>query len=130
MAKIKLGARPKNFTATVKTKLLNGDEVSVEMKYTYRTRSEFGAFLDEIFAENEVKPADNSEQAIAATLEKAYQTGVERHADQIMRAAEGWNLDEDFSRENVVALCDEIPAMAFAIMDTYRIAITEGRLGN
>ena len=44
MAKIKLGARPKNFTATVKTKLLNGDEVSVEMKYTYRTRSEFGAF--------------------------------------------------------------------------------------
>ena len=58
------GRTPKNFTATVKTKLLNGDEVSVEMKYTYRTRSEFGAFLDEIFAENEVKPADNSEQPL------------------------------------------------------------------
>jgi hypothetical protein len=130
MAKIKLGARPKHFPATVKVKMLNGDEVSVEMKFKYRTRSEFGAFLDEIFAENEVKPADNSEQAIVATLQNAYETGVARHADQIMRAAEGWNLDEEFSREKVIALCDEIPAAAFAIMETYRIAITEGRLGN
>jgi hypothetical protein len=47
-----------------------------------------------------------------------------------MRVIDGWNLDEDLTRENVQQLADELPAAVNAIMETYRSAITEGRLGN
>lgn len=129
MAKIKLGARPKNFNATVNVKLLDGTDGAIEMKFKYRTRTEFGAFLDEIHAENGASTAASDEDT-STLLKRAYETGVDRHAGQIMRAAEGWNLDEDFSLENIKALCDELPGVAFAIMESYRVAITEGRLGN
>ncbi len=128
MATIKLGARPKNFTAPVKFKLLDGTDAAIDVTFKYRTRTEFGAFLDEIYAENNVKPADADDQKNA--LERAYQAGVENHAKQIMRAAESWNLDEPFTLDSVSALCDEFPSAALAIMETYRVAITEGRLGN
>lgn len=47
-----------------------------------------------------------------------------------MQAVEGWNLDEPFALESVQQLADELPAAVAAIMDTYRSAITQGRLGN
>lgn len=128
MAKIKLGARPKNFTAPVKFKLLDGSDAVIDVTFKYRTRTEFGAFLDEIYAENNVKP--DADEDKSTMLERAYQAGVENHAKQIMRAAEGWSLDEPFNAENVQALCDEIPAAAQAIMAVYQSAINEGRLGN
>lgn len=129
MAKIKLGARPKNFTAPVKFQMLDGTDAVIDVTFKYRTRTEFGAFLDEIYAENNVAKHDANEDK-SSLLERAYQTGVERHADQIMRAAEGWSLDEAFNAENVQALCDEFPAAALAIMSVYQHAINEGRLGN
>lgn len=128
MATIKLGSRPKNFTVPVKFKLLDGTDAAIDVTFKYRTRTEFGAFLDEIYAENNVKPAETDDQQ--NLLERAYQAGVENHAKQIMRAAESWNLDEPFNLDNVAALCDEFPSAALAIMETYRVAITEGRLGN
>lgn len=128
MATIKLGSRPKNFTAPVKFKLLDGTDAAIDVTFKYRTRTEFGAFLDEIYAENNVKPAETDDQQ--NMLERAYQAGVENHAKQIMRAAESWNLDEPFTLDSVSALCDEFPSAALAIMETYRVAITEGRLGN
>lgn len=125
--KIKLGQRPKNFVAPVKFKLLDGSDAVIDVTFKYRTRSEFGAFLDEVFAANApLAPAEGAENPLAT----AYQVGVERHAAQIMLAAEGWNLDEPFTAENVQALCDEIPAAGVAIISAYQAAITEGRLGN
>ncbi len=129
MAKIKLGARPKNFTATVKFKMLDGSEAAIDVVFKYRTRTEFGAFLDEIYAENNVTKSDADEDK-STMLERAYQAGVENHANQIMRAVDGWSLDEPFNVENVNALCDEIPAAALAIMSVYQSAVNEGRLGN
>lgn len=128
MATIKLGSRPKSFAVPVKFKLLDGTDAAIDVTFKYRTRTEFGAFLDEIYAENNVKPAETDDQQ--NLLERAYQAGVENHAKQIMRAAESWNLDEPFTLDSVSALCDEFPSAALAIMETYRVAITEGRLGN
>lgn len=127
--KIKLGARPKNFTAPVKFKLLDGGEGVINVTYKYRTRKEFGAFQDEIYAENGIqKPTDS--EGTANLLERAYDAGNEKIADQIMRAAEGWDLDEPFNADNVQALVNEIPAAAGAIMATYDKAIRDGVLGN
>lgn len=128
MAKIKLGARPKSFKKVVSFPMLDGTTGTIECEYKYRTRSEFGAFIDEILEKAGEKKgqADDEKFSMAKLMEK---TG-DANADYILRVLDGWNLDEDLTRENVQQLSDEIPAAVNAIMETYRTAITEGRLGN
>ena len=60
----------------------------------------------------------------------AYVNGNGKIADQIMRAAEGWDLDEPFTDENIQALVNELPAAAGAIIATYERAVKDGVLGN
>lgn len=126
MSKIKLGQRPESFKHTVKFPMLDGSEGVIEVDYVYRTRKEFGQFIDEIFAKSkEERPADE-DFSWAALMEK---TGT-ANAEYVMRAVKGWNLDESFTQANVEQLADELPAAVTAIMDGYRQAITQGRLGN
>lgn len=130
MAKIKLGNRPKNFTKTVKAPMLEGGEGSVGIQYIYRTRTEFGAFIDDLMASAGVKLNSHDEDDIQANLAHAMTLARDKNADYIMKVADGWDLDIDFTRANVVQMCDELPGIAIAIMETYRMACTEGRLGN
>lgn len=130
MAKIVLGSRPKNFKAIVSIPMLEGGEGSIEMSFVYRTRTEFGKMIDSLMDDAGVAPTgagdDEQKFSLADALEKTKDT----NADYIMKVADGWNLDIEFSRRAVAQLCDELPAAAMAIMNTYRSAITEGRLGN
>lgn len=127
--KIKLGQCPKNFTAPVKFKLLDGSDGVINMNYRYRTRTEFGAFLDEIYAENGIaKPANDG--ASDNLLARAYEAGNEKIAGQILRTADGWDLDAPFDADSVQQLVNEVPAAAAAIMTSYEAAIKDGRLGN
>ncbi|PVX86480.1 phage tail assembly chaperone [Paraburkholderia unamae] len=126
MAKITLGNRPSSFSHTVKFKLLDGTQAAVKVVYKYRTRSEFGAFIDEIAAASKQERGADADLSWAKVME---QTGS-ANADYVMRAVEGWDLDEPFTLENVQQLADELPAAVAAIMDDYRNAITQGRLGN
>lgn len=126
MSKIKLGQRPESFKHTVKFPMLDGSEGVIEVDYVYRTRKEFGQFIDEIFAKSkEERPADE-DFSWAALMDK---TGT-ANAEYVMKAVKGWNLDEPFTKANVEQLADELPAAVTAIMDGYRQAITQGRLGN
>lgn len=127
MAKIKLGARPANFTSVVKFPLLEGGEGSIEVKFKYRTRVEFGKFIDKLMdAAGEKPKAEGDKFSMAVLMEKT----AGANADYILDVVDGWNLDEDLTRANVQQLANEIPAAATAIMETYRTATTEGRLGN
>lgn len=128
MAKIRLGQRPKTFKHTVKFPMLDGSEGSILCEFRYRTRKEFGEFIDGIMEAAGVKPqADGEEKfSMAALMEKT----AGANADYILQVLFGWDLPEELSRANVEQLCDEIPAAAAAVMEQYRIAITEGRLGN
>ena len=128
MAKIKLGTRPKNFKRTVKVQLLDGTEGSIECSYKYRTRTEFGAFIDSIMEAAGVKP--KADEDAKFSLKELMEKTKDSNADYILQVVDGWNLDEEFTRENVLQLCDELPGAASAIMETYRLATTEGRLGN
>lgn len=135
MAKIKLGNRPKAFTYTVRCTLPDGQPAAIEMRYRYRTRTEFGALIDELLAEAQV-PApkldttEEGQQALQHSLRLAMERTRDTNADYILRIAEGWSLDEPFERDTVAQLCDELPGVALAIIEQYRAAITEGRLGN
>jgi hypothetical protein len=126
MAKIVLGKRPQNFKHTVKFVMLDGTEATIDVTYKYRTRTEYGAFVDEVAAAAKQDRGSDEDFSWARVMEK---TGAS-NAEYVMQAVEGWNLDEEFTLENVQQLADELPGAISAIMDTYRNAITQGRLGN
>ena len=131
MAKIKLGSRPKTFKHIIKVSLPEGSEGSIEVAYRYRTRTEFGQFVDELVtAAGVAPPASQDGEDIKFSLEAALERTRDTNADYIMKIVEGWNLDEPYTRPAVVQLCDELPGVALAIIEGYRLATTEGRLGN
>ena len=130
MAKVVLGKRPKNFKAKVQFPMLEGEEGVIEVSYIYRTKTEFGALIDSLLDDAGVKPAGVDEESQNFSLEEAMRRTKDTNADYLMKVMDGWNLDEPFSRDTVAQLCDEVPAAAMAIMNQYRAAITEGRLGN
>lgn len=130
MAKIILGKRPKNFKTKVTFPMLDGELGSVEISYIYRTRTEFGTLIDGLMEDAGVEATGASEDSQKFSLAQALEKTRDTNADYIMKVADGWNLDVEFDRKSVAQLCDEIPAAALAIMNTYRNAITEGRLGN
>lgn len=137
MAKIILGQRPKNFLRTVHFKQVDGSPGQIEVTYSYRTRTEFGAFADSI--RDQVKAGDEAMiekiKALAAEGKQLSQAEIvaEENATNVayvMGCIEGWNLDVPFDRAAVAQLADEVPAAITAIIGTYRDAIVEGRLGN
>ncbi len=130
MAKIKLGARSASFKKNIKVPMLDGSEATVEVQYVYRTRTEFGAFVDSMLAKAGVEPASQAEEDVKFSLESALAKTRDTNASYIREIALGWNLDEEFNVENIRQLCDEVPGAALAIIDSYRVAVSEGRLGN
>lgn len=127
MSKIKLGTRPKSFKRIVKFPLLEGGEGAIECTFKYRTRKEFGEFIDRMVeASGSKAKADDEKFSMVALMEKT----AGQNAEYMMDVLDAWNLDEDLSVANVQQLANEIPAAATAIMETYRTAIVEGRLGN
>lgn len=123
--KIKLGNRPKSFKQIVTFPLLEGGEGAIEVSFKYRTRTEFGAFIDGIF-EAAKQEQVSGEFRMSDLMEKTR----DKNAAYLLDVIDGWNLDEPLSRETAEQLCDEIPAAAAEIMEAYRTAIVEGRAKN
>jgi len=124
--KVKLGTRPKNFKRVVTFPMLEGGEGSLEATFKYRTKTEFGKFVDGLFeAAKEEKPADGK-FSMADLMGKTR----DKNAAYLLEVLEGWNLDEPLNRETAEQFCDELPGAAAEIMETYRRAVVEGRLGN
>jgi hypothetical protein len=125
MAKITLGKTPKSFKKVVTVDLLDGTSGSVECEFKYRTRTEFGAFLDGIFADAGVKPSEDK-----VALEEVMAKTRDTNADYLLQVLDGWNLDDELNKANLQQLCDEFPGVANSIMEAYRLAVTEGRTKN
>lgn len=141
MAKITLGNRPINFKSAVTFELLDGTKGEIGMVYKYRTKREFGALIDKTFAPiNEPKQIDAEdgqasldaipEPVSAATVSDAVDQGIKANVEYILTIADGWDLPDPFDSQHIDQLGDEQPAALLAIMAKYRVAITEGRLGN
>jgi hypothetical protein len=130
MAKIVLGKRPESFKRALKFPMVDGTEGQLEVEYKYRTLTEFGAFIDEWSKEQGAKVEAEQKDGKQLSNEEIRRAQTEVNADYIMQIVVGWNLDVEFTRENVLQLCDELPAAANEAINAYRAAITEGRLGN
>lgn len=129
---VTLGKRPKAFKRTITFPMLEGGECSIEMLYRYRTRKEFGAFVDTMAAAaNQPAPRSGAEDDVRFSLEQIMAGGNDKNAEYILQIADGWNVDgHAFNLASVEQLCDELPGAALRIMEEYRAAIVEGRLGN
>jgi len=146
MAKIVLGKRPESFKKTITFPTPDGTEGMMEVTYKYRTTTEYGTFQDAWLAARKAKieaeaaqEAEKKKKADAAgeaytapemTNEELRRIEVDANTDYLLEIISGWNLDIGFDRDSVFQLCDEFPGAAREIMDRYRAAITEGRLGN
>lgn len=130
-AKIKLGARPKTFHSSVTIPMHEGGAGVVPVLYKYRTKTEFGQFVDSLIAAAGVAPPKSqADEDVRFSLQAALEATRDQNADYLLQVLEGWGLDEPFDRVHVVQLCDELPGAALALIDRYRLACTEGRLGN
>lgn len=128
MAKIKLGACPKSFKRTVSFDMLDGSKGTIEAVYKYRTRSEFGAFVDEMF--DKAKTPESEELPKQLSMTELMEKTKDSNADYLLKVLDDWNLDEELNHANLEQLADEVPAAVGALMENYRAAILEGRLGN
>jgi len=139
MAKIILGERPKNFKLRVTFKLLDGSEGKIELTSRYRTRTEYAVFVDaavkasreaaETALKRAIAAAEKGEE-VAGGMQQSLAKVDEDNVQFILGAAEDWDLDQPFDLANVRQLADEYPQAVSAIVDAYRVACTEGRLGN
>lgn len=136
MAKIKLGSRPKNFKRVVKFPMVEGGEGSLEVIYKYRTRAEFGVFIDALMDAAKVKPETGDDGEVKFSMKDLMEKTAGANAEYILQVLDGWNLTDEedkpmeLSADNLRQLADEIPAAAAAIMEEYRAAITEGKAKN
>lgn len=103
MAKLTLAVAP-TFKATVQIPVPGRKSVPVEFTYKGRSRDEFREYLDAI--------------ANAADV------------DALMETITGWELEDEFSRENVERLVQSHPASPLAIIEKYIAEVTGARRGN
>jgi hypothetical protein len=136
MAKISLGKKPKNFEFTVKFQQLDGTEGIIPVVFKYRTRKEFGAFIDDLNADRAAALAEAGEapavpvKAAEFSMTQFMDETVGKNAKYIMAVLDSWGLDLELSLESAQDLANTYPGGAAQLMESYRAAIQEGRLGN
>lgn len=133
MATVKLGQRPKTFKPVIVAfPMPEGGEGNIEITYHYRTRSEFGELIDSLREAAGTDGTDGTDGAASVefSMHDLMEKTRDKNAEYLQKCIASWSLDAPADLESLRQLCDELPAAASAIMDKYRAAALEGRLGN
>lgn len=132
MAKLKLGTPPKTFKNKVEIPLLEGGTAEITFDFKYRTRKEFGDFVDNFIKEatKEDKPKKKKDADRESVLSDILASEDEANAQYILQVAEGWDLDDPFTEDSIKQLINEFPNSSTIISETYAQALTRGRLKN
>lgn len=118
--------RPDNFAPfAVKFTDPSGGEASIKAVFKYRTRKEFAALLNDVFGSTEKIEGDQID--FVALTDK----DIGKAADRLIESLVSWDVEGfPLNKANLVQLADECPAAIAAMWTGYRMACTEGRLGN
>jgi hypothetical protein len=130
--KIKLGAKPVAFAPKPVTfPMPDGTEGVITIEFKYRTRREYGQFLDEV-SSGTSRAAQVPAGEDVGRAEAAFSSGVDFDAEMLLGCVHAWDLTEDGKPKLDVCreLVDELTAGSTAILSAYRQIVTEGRLGN
>lgn len=124
----KLGTKPKTFKPfPVRFTFPDGQEGAIVTTFKYKTRKEFGTYLDELYATSDVaKPADSAKMNYADLFAK----GGEKTVAQLLPAIDSWEFDYPLNKETLLQLQDEVPSAIAAFVESLRRACLEGHLGN
>ena len=123
---IVLGKKPDGIPHTLKIKLPDGTEGLLPVTFKYRTRTEFGGFVDSVFG-TEPPAFDGTAKTAAQQQQRAT---VQLNGQYIHGCLKDWGLDAPFGLQACIQLADELPGAVQEIMDTYRRLMVEGRRGN
>ena len=118
--------RPDNFAPfAVKFTDPSGGEASIKAVFKYRTRKEFAALLNDVFGNAEKIEGDQID--FVALTDK----DIGKAADRLIESLVSWDVEGfPLNKANLMQLADECPAAIAAMWTSYRMACTEGRLGN
>lgn len=125
MSKIKLGQAPKTFKSKVSIPMIDGSDATIEMVFKYRTKTQYGALVDDLMS-----TAEKASKSKDKTIEGAFKSAIDNNVDFVLKIAEGWDLDDEFNAENIALLDDEYQGAITAIGEAYRSALVEGRAKN
>lgn len=128
MTKIVLGKTPKTFAAfPVDFPMPDGTTGTIQATFKYRTRTQFGEFLNKIFADaGEEQVSDGN-----IDFEVLFSKTKDKNADHLLEALDAWEgIDAVLNRDSLQSLANELPAASVALMAAYNKACTEGKLGN
>lgn len=128
MAKITLGNKPKTFKKfPVKFVMPDGTNGQINVAFKYRTRAEFGVYLNDLFKSSDVEKPEGEEKL---DFVKLFATTTEKSVAQLLDAIDSWDFEYELSKETLAQLGDELPVVLSALGAAYNAACTEGRLGN
>lgn len=126
--KFEFGDRPKTFKHKVTWTQLDGQKVELAVEFNTRTRKQFGELFDSMLAD--AKAARGDVETSDMSLAEIMDTTGGNNAKYILAAVASWGVKDDLNLANAQRFADEYPAGANAVMETYRTACVEGRLGN
>ena len=129
MANVTLGKRPESFKKAVSFPLLDGTTGTINVTFKYRTRVEFGQMVDSMVEQAKAEGAQMADGAPITMTDLMTKTAGQ-NAEYILNVVSAWDLDVPLNQASAQQLADELPAAAIQIMEDYRAAVTEGRLGN
>ncbi|RMX06712.1 hypothetical protein D8I35_09430 [Corticibacter populi] len=124
---VRLGQRPANINDVVRFVDVDGAELLLPATFRYRTLTEFGGLLDEVFGAVLETPVDEQGRMSSKIQQRQR---VQLNGQYLFAILADWGLDVPLTIAACIQLADELPAAAQALMDRYRQLITEGRLGN
>ena len=127
-----LGGASPTFPLPVSLKRKDGTEVSVLFTVKALLKTKWAALRDEFSGENSAKApsANETEPAAEFSFAGVVQGGMSKAADLVLMFATGWDLEEEFTHENLVEMEDQLGGSLGQTLDAYDAAIFHGRLGN
>ena len=124
MAKFVMGKPIESFKRPVSFTLLDGTTGTVEFEFKYRTRKQYGEFIDKLYDTKAPVPTGDF------SMKEFMDNLVGNDADYLKETVVGWNLDVPFNDENLADFVDTYPAAVNAVKEAYTLGVREGRLGN
>ncbi|OCW22759.1 phage tail assembly chaperone [Pseudomonas sp. S3E12] len=125
MAKFKLIQKP-TFKAPVMIQRAgaNAEKVEFEFKYLDRTA------LAELYTGWNERHDELGKQVGDMHLKAFTAAQIALQADQMLDVVLGWDIEEEFTLENVRILVNSINSAPKAVLNAYAEAFSEARLGN
>lgn len=140
---------PLHFTRSVKIPTGDGKPLTVEFDFLFRDflemaalQERWNAVSDEMTAKAKAEKAENEAMDAAIAAGEIVPVRVAKNAveeakeelnirtDWLLDFLVGWQLSQDFNRENLFKFLVKYPRSFFVLMADYREGMTQGRLGN